>query len=261
MEKITLCITTHCIKTERQGLYSGVNNIVPSTPSTKLIESVIIDFFNKTSLNPNDVLIHIGFDKRTGRDIDEIYHKNLLLLEQKLGNLKVFVNESVIDDPIVTAPKNFINLIDSVETKLYIFWEHDWIFNKQIDLIPIIDEILRNDKINYIRFNQFDNNNLRYNNLIENGFNPSNNISLIPTFRWSNNPYVCKTSVFKNWWKTFVYNTSNEGGFVEGPINELMEFYITKMGTDLALERFKCFVYGNWNDQAVVAHLNGNSWY
>lgn len=260
MSKITLCITTHCIKTESQGTWAGVKNVVPSTPSTKLIESVLKDFFFKTNLNPEDVFIHIGFDKRVGREIDNIYHRNLLNLESNIKNLKIFTNESEIDDPIVTAPKNFINLIDSVKTELYIFWEHDWIFKRKIDLKEVIDEISNNSNINYIRFNQFDNNNIRYNNLIEGSSNVSKIIALISTFRWSNNPYICKTTVFQDWWKTFVYNTSNEGGFVEGPLNELMEFYISKMGLDLALERFGCFVYGKWNDESLVTHLNGNSW-
>jgi hypothetical protein len=141
MSKITLCITTHCIKTESQGTWAGVKNVVPSTPSTKLIESVLKDFFFKTNLNPEDVFIHIGFDKRVGREIDNIYHRNLLNLESNIKNLKIFTNESEIDDPIVTAPKNFINLIDSVKTELYIFWEHDWIFKRKIDLKEVIDEI------------------------------------------------------------------------------------------------------------------------
>jgi hypothetical protein len=212
-------------------------------------------------LSPDETNIHIGFDKRNNRQIDEIYHQNLLFLSNNYPNFKLLVNSSNIDDPIVTAPNNFLNLINSVETDIYIFWEHDWILNRDINLNNLINEVENNDSINYIRLNQFDNNNVRYDNLVENGNNPSTLLPLIPTFRWSNNPYICKTKSFKNWWSTFVYPTSIEGGFVEGPINELFNFYIQKQGLDLALKRFGCFVYGNWNDPSLVSHLNGNSWH
>lgn len=260
MEKITLCITTHCLKKETSGLYAGINNIVPSSPSTRMIETVISNFLEKTSLNIDDVNIHIGFDKRNNRQIDEDYHQNLINLEKKYKNYKVIVNSSDSTDPIVTAPSNFLRVIKSVETDLYILWEHDWVFKRDINIVPILEEIRKNTKINYIRFNQFDNNNIRYNNLVQNGTNPSTTIPLIPTFRWSNNPYICRTSVFKNWWSTFVYPTSNEGGFVEGPLNEFYKFYIDTMGLESALDRFGCFVYGKWDDESIISHLNGNSW-
>ncbi len=261
MNKITLCIPTHCIKTERSGLYTGVQNIVPSAPSTRMIEYIIENFFYKTNLKLDDVFIHIGFDKRLGRSIDDLYHQNLNSLSSKYPNLKVLNSDSEIDDPIVTAPINFLNLIKSVETDIYVFWEHDWILNFDFDILKVIDEVRNNSKINYVRLNQFDNNNIRYDNLIEGDNKISSNIPLIKTFRWSNNPYICKTNTFKNWWKTFIYPTSNEGGFVEGPLNELFKFYIDKMGLEEALERFGCFVYGNWDDKALVSHLNGNSWF
>lgn len=260
MKKTTLCITTHCVKTERSGPYVGMNNIVPSTPSTKMIEKVIEDFFMKTSLDMNDVNIHIGFDKRIGRPIDELYHQNLSNLSTKYPNYRLFLNESNIDDPIVTAPNNFLKLIGSVETDTYILWEHDWVLNRELNIESIINEVATNKLVNYVRLNQFDNNNIRYDNLIEGGNNPSTNIPLIPTFRWSNNPYVCKTSIFKNWWSTFVYPTSNEGGFVEGPLNEFYTFYINRMGFEEASKRFGCYVYGNWGDSPLISHLNGNNW-
>jgi len=261
MTKITLCITTHCIKTESHGIYTGIQNTVPSAPSTRLIENIIDDFFKKSSIDPEDVYIHIGYDKRNNRPIDEQYHQNLIELKNKFKHYELIVNSSDITDPIITAPINFLNLINSVKTDVYIFWEHDWILKREIDLNPIIDEVLLNDKVNYIRLNQFDNNNIRYDNLIQDGKIPSDKIPLIATFRWSNNPYICKTKIFQNWWSTFVYSTSNEGGFVEGPLNEFYKFYIDKMGFDMASEKFGCFVYGNWDDESIVEHLNGNAWY
>jgi hypothetical protein len=258
--KTTLCITTHCVKTETGGIYKGISNIVPSAPSARMVEFVIEDFLNKSSIKEDDLFINIGFDKREYRSIDSEYEQNLKILSKKFKNFKVIVNSSNIDDPILTAPINFLKLIGSVETDTYILWEHDWILNKNIDFTSLIDLVSKDNDVNYIRINQFNNNNERYNNLI-NEEKEFSGINLIPTFRWSNNPYICKTNIFNDWWSTFVYPTSNDGGFVEGPLNEFFSFYIEKMGFELANKKFGCYVLGKWGDDPNVSHLNGNSWF
>lgn len=258
MDNLTICIPTHCVKTEVSGQYVGINQIIPSAPSAKMIDGILNDMFLKTNLK-KDINIHIGFDKRSYRKIDHEYEQNLKNLREKYPNLKVILNESDIDDPITTAPQNFVKLIDSVNTKYYLFWEHDWIFTRNIDIIEILNELEINDNINWIKFSQFVNNNdiVRF---IPEQFkdnNPSTIIPLIPTTRWSNNPYICRTEVFQKWWKTFIYPTNDEGGFVEGPLNVMFNHYIDKQGIELAMKNFKCFIYGKWNDTPTISHLNG----
>lgn len=258
MKNLTICIPTHCIKTETNGQYTGINQIVPSAPSNKLILNILFDLFSKTNLSV-DTHIHIGFDKRSNREIDKEYEINLNRLREIYPNLKVIVNESAIDDPIITAPNNFAKLIDSVKTDYYLFWEHDWIFNKPIDLKLIIDEMDTNPNINWIRFNAHRNNNVvvDYIPLAYTEDSVSDTIPLLRTTQWSNNPYVCRTRIFQDWWKTFIYPTYEEGGFVEGPLNVFYQHYILKQGLDVALKNFKCFIYGKWNDEPLVRHLNG----
>jgi hypothetical protein len=260
MNNLTICIPTHCVKTEISGQYKGINQIVPSAPGTKLISTILEQLLSTTDLD-QDVKIHIGFDKRKNREIDEQYEINLKQLSSVYSNLKVIVNESEIDDPITTAPQNFIKLIDSVKTKYYLFWEHDWIFLKHINFKNILEELDKNNKINWIKFSQFPNNNsipgVHYIPEELKDKSPSSNIPLLPTTRWSNNPYICRTEVFQKWWKTFIYPTNDEGGFVEGPLNVFYNYYIEKLGKEKALDIFKCFIYGNWNDTPTVSHLNG----
>lgn len=258
MDNLTICIPTHCIKTETKGEYVGIEQIVPSAPSSKLVFNIIIDLLQKTNLDKN-ISIHIGLDKRKGRSIDEEYHLNLEKLRDHFPNLKVIVNETETEDPIITAPDNFVQLIDSVKTKYYLFWEHDWIFKRPVNIKEIVDELDTNQSINWIKFNQFVNNNSVVNFIPEQfkDVNPSHTIALIPTNRWSNNPYICRTEVFQKWWKTFIYPTYDEGGFVEGPLNVFFQYYMEKQGLEKAMDVFKCFIYGKWNDESIVTHLNG----
>jgi hypothetical protein len=252
----SLCIPTHCVKVQ-----DGYQNTVPSTPSTKMVELIINDFFLKSGLDINQVQIIVGLDKKEGRDIDEMYHRNLESLTNKYPHFKVSVLSTTNYEPIVTASQNFLKLISVVETDNYIFWEHDWVLKSQINLLDIINEVRNNEFVNYVRLNQFNNNNDRYNNLFNDNLNPSTNIPLVSTFRWSNNPYICKTDIFRKWWSKMIYPTHNEGGFVEGPLNELFAFFIDKMGFETANRKFGCYVYGNWDDESIVSHLNGNSFF
>jgi hypothetical protein len=258
MDNLTICIPTHCIKTETSGQYVGIEQKIPSVPSSKLVFTIIHDLLEKTNLDKN-IAINIGFDKRKGRSIDEEYHINLEKLKDYFPNLKVIVNETETEDPIITAPQNFIKLIDSVKTKYYLFWEHDWVFNKTVNIKQIIEELDKNQSINWIKFSQFPVNNTIVSFIPEayTTKNPSNVIPLVPTTRWSNNPYICRTEIFQKWWKTFIYPTDEEGGFVEGPLNVFYQYYIDKQGLEVALNTFKCFIYGNINDEAIVHHLNG----
>ena len=259
MKNITICIPTHCVKTERRGQWAGINNHVPSAPSSRMIEKIIEDIFSKTDLVIEECQINIGLDKRKNRHIDNVYESNLRTLLEKY-NGKLIVNESNIDDPIETAPNNFKKLIDSVETEYYLFWEHDWILNKNISIKDILSEMNKSDKINYIRFSQ--NNTIPTEYVCFSLINEvvSDLISLTPTLHWSNNPYICRTDVWKKWWINFIYPTDEFGGFVEGPMNVFYKFTISKMGEVEALNRFKCYIYGNIEDMALVSHLNGNSW-
>ena len=69
MKKITICITTHCVKTETRGQWVGIHNICPSAPSAKMIKTILDDFFSKSDITKEDCYIHIGFDKRKGIEI------------------------------------------------------------------------------------------------------------------------------------------------------------------------------------------------
>jgi hypothetical protein len=264
MKRITICITTHCIKKETRGPWKGIPNVCPSAPSTKMIEDILSDFFSKTDITLDDCHIHIGFDKRKGRSIDEEYQNNLNILCERI-NGKLLVNESEIDDPIETAPINFSNVINSVETEYYFLLEHDWIFTRSFSFKSIIEEMDKNDKINLIRFSQHE-------TVMKSALHPDNdvsesdilsikvtdNIPVLPSCHFSNNPYICKTKVFKDWWSYLVFPTPEMGGFVEGPMNIFFKFTSEKVGWINTMKAYKCFVYGDPNDSAWVQHLNGN---
>lgn len=268
MKRITICITTHCVKTESEGLYKGYPNTCPSMPSTRMIEGILGDLFTKIDMTIDEFEIHIGFDKRKNRPIDEEYHKNLQILCDKIGG-KLIVNESETDDPIVTAPNNFTNLLKSVTTEYYFLLEHDWVFTRDVPFRKIINELDTNDQINLIKFSQQDSvlNSALHGDIKDCdsdtilSLKPSKNIPLLYMCHYSNNPHICRTKVFKDWWSYLVYPTREWGGFVEGPMNVFFQDTAKRVGWINTMKIFKCCVYGDPTDPKWIHHINGNAWH
>lgn len=256
-DKLTICVITHATKTETRGQYAGFENKVPSAPSSKLIEYVLNDLFNKTDL-PNDIEIIVGLDNRIDRAVDIEYGQNLEKLKERYPGLRVKYNNSTSHDPIVTATKNFVGAIGDVQTPYYLLWEHDWVFNRPVEMEPLVRSMEKHDTF-YVRFNQH--RNMVASNVCESVFVPSDksDVPILGVNHMGNNPYVCKTEVFNKWWKHLLYETPEQGGFVEGPINIFYKFAIEKMGFSKAMEQWGIHVYGNHNDEAYIKHLNGNA--
>ena len=56
MKNLTICIPTHCIKTETRGQYIGIEQKVPSAPSSKLVFKIITDLLEKTNLDKKQTI-------------------------------------------------------------------------------------------------------------------------------------------------------------------------------------------------------------
>lgn len=252
---LTICIPTHTVKTETRGAYAHMNNIIPSAPSTRMIEYILEDLFKKTDI-PKSTPIIIGVDNRLNRSIDTEYVKNLEKLSALYENLKVIPTNSKTYDPLISAPINFTNIIGAVTTPYYFLLEHDWIFNLNVNIQELLNNMIKYDQY-YVRFNQHVNK--MGPNAAEKYMYPETNtdIPLLKVDHMGNNPYICKTEIFNKWWKHLLYETPEEGGFVEGPINVFYKFSIQKMGFEKANENWKIYVYGSPNDPAYVHHLNG----
>lgn len=256
IKDLTICIITHAIKVESRGDYANMNQSIPTAPSTKLVELILEDLFNKTKL-PLNTHIVVGVDNRIGREIDNLYVQNLKKLTTKYSNLVVVPNNSTTYDPLISAPQNFCNAIGAVKTPYYLLWEHDWIFTKCIDLSPLIKSMEKHNTF-YVRFNQHTNV-IAPGKAAETFMIPETNtdVPLLKVDHMGNNPYICKTEVFNKWWKHLLYETPEQGGFVEGPINVFYKFAISKMGFEHANKQWGIYLYGSINELAYVSHLNG----
>lgn len=254
---LSICIPTHAIKTESRGLYNGMANNVPSAPSTKMIENVIEDMFVKTKL-PRDIQIIIGVDNRIDRQLDNEYYINLCKLANRY-NMIVMPTNSTTYDPLVSAPVNFNNIIGQVKTPYYMLLEHDWMFNYPINVESLVLNMIKYDQY-YVRFNQHANSMGPHAAEKYMQIETKTDVPLLKVDHMGNNPYICKTEVYTKWWKNLLYETPEQGGFVEGPINVFYKFAVEKMGFEKASDQWKIYVYGRPNDPAAIRHLNGNTY-
>ena len=257
---ITVCVMTHSTKTDSRGPWAGYVNNVPTAPSTKMLEKTLHNLLESTSL-PMDIPIVVGVDNRVGRSVDEEYVDNLEKLRSVYPNLVVLRTNATSMDPLVTAPVNFVNTIGAVTTPYYLLWEHDHLFVQPIDLKSILDSMIKHGT-NLVRFGEVP-------NKVDLVRSPETilipekkdktDIPLLKVDHFSNRPYICKTEIFNKWWKHLVYETAEEGGFVEGPMNVFYKFAISKMGFMEAQKKWGIYMYGHMNDGPYVSHIDGNS--
>jgi len=262
-DKLTILTPTHSFKIETSGGLEGYFNNVPSAPSTELIEASLDSIYAKTNLYGCRHIISLD---NKGTELDEAYVNNLKKLEDKWKHVEVIESRCNTQDPKYTATNNFLLLRDLVDTEFFLQWEHDWIFLEDIDMEKLLKLFDDYNFINYIRFNQhknegtgvwsgdsseeFLNKNLESEPRVK-------EVPLLRTNEWSGNPHICRTNVWRNWWKNMVY--PNPYCYVEQCVKEVYWFSIEKMGWELARERWGVYIYGEEGWSPTVGHLDGNA--
>ena len=261
LDKITILTPTHSFKIETSGKFSGYVNVVPSAPSTRLVEKGIQSIYRYTKLKGQRHIL--GLDHK-GQNIDEAYFQNLKALERTSNgqdlsypNLEVFKSWCGTTDPKITATKLFTALRSMVKTEYFLMWEHDWEFIVDIDFEKIVEVMDKHEFINYIRFNIIKNEKGGIHFHLE----AEDKVSEIPLLRtpsWSGNPHLCRTSTWKYWWSKLVYPTPY--CYVEKSIYDNLEFNLNKMGWDATKESWGLYLYGREGEGPYVKHTDGNSY-
>lgn len=256
MKTITVCIPTHALKIEQIGPYKNYKQTNYTAPSTKLVETAINSVSKK--LTEYNLKFIIGLDHKLDDNISVDYLTNLKKIE--CSNIKVTCVESKLEDkPLttVTATKNFYNLVDLCESDYFLLWEHDWVFNSDIDQEQLNIFDLDADMI---RFNQNANVELHGEHLwIDEKTNR------LFTDYYCNNPFLTS----KKFWYDKIVPIANEipdwwgeyGAFIEGPMKRYRDNQLKYEDTkNKYLNEYRICLYGKLNEESVISHLNGQVW-
>lgn len=248
-DRITILTTTH-YKASAHRLHPNypVNHDRKFT-DTNLIGGVVCDLYEKMGHDNIRHIISLDHD-----DMDEnsnLYLDNLRLLSDKYPNIEIITTTKGIYHSIK-------NLIHSVDTDYYLYWEHDWEFVNNMDLNEFISLMDKYENINYIRFNKRHNVAVACDSkLWETPY--INEMNLLRTTCWSNNPYVGRKSKMVDWYEMMDESNENFHPTIELFLQTKMRDDIKNMGIDRASDEWGVFLYGNLNDANTVLHLNGRN--
>ena len=251
-DKVTILTTTHFEASAHRISENYPGNHDRKYTHTNLIKGVLDDLYNKINI---DTLRHVvSLDHNPDSDGSNEYLNNLNKLTKEYKNLEIITTS----DGIYHSIKN---LIHSVKTDYYLWWEHDWKFNEFIDLNDFVFIMNSYEHINNIRFNKRANHPavgdrqlLESPEVLE--------MKLLKTTQWSNNPYFGRTSKMLEWFEMLEHDISKGAIFhptIELHITNKYLNDISKLGMDEASKKWGIFVYGSMGENARVEHLNGKN--
>lgn len=166
-------------------------------------------------------------------------------------------------------------MLKTIHTSYFLLLEHDWIFlNRDINFDSLIKVFDNYNFVHAVWFNKDENIMKPWDFTIDSTKFTTpyakeeriNDVDLLTTIRWSNNPAVFRTSKYLEWWdkyidKTYI-NKCNQGSMnIEETIIPIYRKTIEEgVWTDLR-DNWGTYVYGKLNDGPIIAHADGSKRY
>ena len=160
-----------------------------------------------------------------------------------------------------------LGMLDWFDKDYLFLIEHDWKWNLNIDLTPIIQTFEDHDHVNYIRFNKRDNHPKKVLTstrrvggdlyLIK---DERVNINILHTPQYSNNPHIERMSKYREWCKIVEQRKVNVGGNggaggFEHPLQEQSLNDLEQYGAEERNKMWGTYIYGKIGDPAATKHF------
>lgn len=202
-------------------------------------------------------------------------YQNIRLLEDYFKNRNRVINYEIIYSKggLIDTVKI---MLEKLKTQYFIFLEHDWLFLKteSIDFKGLLDTFNKYSFVHAVWFNK-DDNQLKGFEIAgdvdgkETPYGKEHRIQdfeLTTTVRWSNNPAMFRTSKYKEWFDTYMYNPGigigHQGQFnVEDPMIREYRELISKSKYDEIKDNWGTYLYGAVGTGPYVGHTDGSRRY
>ncbi len=228
--------------------------------STSLIEWTIASIRGRLRIDAGICDHIIYYDHKEDDNRHKEHEENLRSLANEL-NMSLI---SKVDVGLTTIVKETVN---AIKTPYLLLLEHDWSFFENIKICDIIEAFEENCKINYVRFNKYENVGrpppkdcpTSMHDSIKPEFDIKNcKIELLKTNLWSNNPCIFRVSKYKKDWMPLTKPQPGSGGH-EMEITAKYWEDIRKYGFDMAHREWGCYIYGRLGDNPTIYHLDGDN--
>jgi hypothetical protein len=188
----------------------------------------------------------------TSKKFRIILHDDVVKIKESEAVEDWALNSGEIDMFIKTAPAKRLGsaitkCLPLIETELFLKWEDDWRFLKEVNLDEILGVMQNNLHINQVSFNAWDNEPIKHD--IYRPVFGYDNIKLTQIQEWIVGVSVTRTSFIKSKWKPKFFDANDiiqEMGTVDLSKGRDMEWMKNNVG---------CYFYGGHGDGPYVFHL------
>lgn len=209
----------------------------------------------------------ISYDSFTNDDMYEIsrYFRDI--------RGEICPSVSFIKGGLISSLKNVLN---KIQTEYFLFLEHDWVFleKNRIDYNALLQVFDKYSFVNAVWFNK-DDNNMRGFDIADDlngGVTPYvledriQELPLVTTCRWSNNPAIFRTSKMNEWFIKYINNEyvdkiNQAAANIEETMIPTYRTDIKEHGWDNVKDNWGTFLYGNLGDDPYVGHTDASQRY
>lgn len=229
-------------------------------PSTELIEKTFNSIYNKL---PIEGCRHIiNYDMPEDNEKYREYYNNLVKLKKKYNP-----NIEIITQSVKHKKRSYIysEIVDTITTPYILFWEHDFVLLKNINIERIIKSMDKNHNINYIKFNKRKTEPTVSKKhpdsvTIDGWLQKESNITDIPlvkTCGYSGVPHIERTEWFKTFCKRLIYNIQvNKQTSIERAMNIWIMFRRKKLGEEKLHPKLGMYILGKIGEDKYVEELH-----
>jgi GR25 family glycosyltransferase involved in LPS biosynthesis len=168
------------------------------------------------------------------------------------------------------------NVIEQIKTPYFIFLEHDWVFLEKdnINFLELVKAFDEHSFINAVWFAKDDNvmRGFEIARDVDNVTTPFerdsrvNNVDLVTSCRWSNNPVIFRLSKMKEWYYQIILN-EHVGKLHQGQHNveeTMIKYYRDVISCNRWIDirdNWGTFLYGNLGEGPYVGHTDASKRY
>lgn len=236
-----------------------VTSVMPTSPNVTLIDAVYSHLRGISCLERAPFIIGLHLNPTKDLQIRMQYEENLRTWIQHSTS-----NTSLLVSAFSNAEAAFLRAISKVKTKYFLFWEHDWMYCRQIPIRSVLLEMERTNGpvVNYVKFNKQMNvphAPPRFDVLMA----PCRYCEYVPllfTPSWSNNPHIARTQFFMQRCAPLLDNNESAptvNGFMEKAITKAIWRQLAARGVDETERAWGTYVYGHMESGRVLQHING----
>ncbi len=227
-------------------------------PSTELIEETFDSLYGKLPLKGCRHIINYDMPEVNEKYME--YYDNLWKLRDKYNP-----NIEINTETVKYKRRSYIysDIVDTIKTPYVLFWEHDFLLLREIDIENIIQSMDEDESINCIRFNK------RKTEPTKPRKNPKGipidswleqdnriNINLVKTCGYSGAPHIERVEWFKTFCKKLIYSLQvKKKTSIERAINIWLTLQRKRRGEDWVHSKTGIYLYGKMGDNAYIKEI------